>query len=108
MAGASMQYGSDMGDAGVTKAAPVRVTSSDRCRCGASRYLTGACQKTGCSPAGEAVKPTPVSVLPATARPVMAWMPGPVRPFPAGSAACQDEPLRDVHTTTFWWPGVLP
>ena len=28
--------------------------------------------------------------------------------LPAGSAACQDEPLRDVHTTTFWWPGVLP
>ena len=37
----------------------------DRCRCGAPGYLTGACQKTGCSPAGEAVKPTPVSVLPA-------------------------------------------
>jgi len=54
------------------------------------------------------VKPTPVKVLPATARPVMAWMPGPVRPFPAGSAARQAEPLADVHTTTFWWPWVLP
>ena len=92
-----------------TKAAPVRVTLVRPMPLRyARRYLTGACQKTGCSPAGEAVKPTPVSVLPATARPVMAWMPGPVRPFPAGSAACQDEPLRDVHTTTFWWPGVLP
>ena len=63
-------------------------------------YLIGDCQKTGSSPAGEAVKPTPVSVLPDTARPVMAWMPGPVRPCPAGSAARHADPFGDVHTTT--------
>ena len=42
-----------------------------------------------------------VSVLPDTVRPVMAWMPGPVRPCPAGSAACHADPFGDVHTTTF-------
>src|SRR3954449_4304564 len=68
----------------------------------------GACQKTGCSAVGEAEKPTPVRVLPVAVRLVMAWMPGPVRPCPAGSAARQAEPFGDVHTTTFWWPGVLP
>ena len=54
------------------------------------------------------MKPTPVSVLPDRARPVIAWMPGPVRPCPAGVAAVQAEPFADVHTTTSWWPGVLP
>src|SRR4051795_4731038 len=68
----------------------------------------GACQKTGCSAVGEAEKPTPVRVLPVAVRLVMAWMPGPVRPWPAGSAARQAEPFGDVHTTTFWWPGVRP
>ena len=29
------------------------------------------------------------------------WMPGPVRPCPAGSVACQAEPSAEVHTTTF-------
>ena len=54
-----------------------------------------ACQKTGCSALGEAEKPTPVRVLPEAVRLVMAWMPGPVRPWPAGSAACQAEPFGD-------------
>src|SRR3954469_16352292 len=68
----------------------------------------GACQKTGCSAVGEAEKPTPVRVLPVAVRLVMAWMPGPVRPWPAGSAARRAEPFGAVHTTTFWWPGVRP
>src|SRR5580700_5922650 len=38
----------------------------------------------------------------------MAWMPFPVRPCPVGVSACQAEPLAEVHTTTSWWPGVLP
>jgi predicted amidohydrolase len=65
-----------------------------------SGQRTGDCQKTGCSPAGVAVKPTPVSVRSETSRPVMAWMPVPVRPCPVGVTACQAEPLAEVHTTT--------
>ena len=38
-------------------------------------------------------------------RPVMAWMPGPVRPCPPGVTAFQADPLAEVHTTTSWWPG---
>jgi hypothetical protein len=46
------------------------------------------------------VKPTPVSVLPEVVRAVMAWMPGPVRPGPAGVTAFQADPSAEVHTTT--------
>ncbi len=38
----------------------------------------------------------------------MAWMPGPVRPCPAGVTAVQADPLGELHTTTSWWPGVAP
>jgi hypothetical protein len=51
------------------------------------------------------VKPTPVSVRPDTARPVIAWMPGAARPGPAGVAAFQVVPSGDVHTTTTCSPG---
>ena len=54
------------------------------------------------------MKPTPVRVEPDTVRPVIAWMPGPVRPSPPGVAAVQCEPSDEVHTTTSWWPGVVP
>src|SRR5581483_846937 len=68
----------------------------------------GDCQKTGCSLASEAVKPTPVSVLPETVRPVIAWMPGPDRPWPPGVVAFQVRPSDDVQTTTSWCPRVAP
>ena len=51
-----------------------------RHRTGDAVHRTGDCQRTGCSPPGVAVKPTPDRVRPETVRPVMAWMPGPVRP----------------------------
>ena len=57
----------------------------------------GDCQKTGVSLVGEAVKPTPVSVLADAVSPVIAWMPGPVRPCPAGVAAFQAEPFADIQ-----------
>ncbi len=62
----------------------------------------GDCQNTGSSPPGEAVKPTPVSVELVAVRPVMAWIPGPVRPRPAGVNACHAAPFAEVHTTTSW------
>ncbi len=54
------------------------------------------------------MKPTPVSVRPDTARPVIAWTPGEARPGPAGVAAFQVVPSRDVHTTTSCSPGLAP
>ena len=69
-------------------------------RCLIGHYLIGHCQKTGSSPAADALKPTPVTVSPEVVRAVMAWMPGPVRPCPPGVAVFQAEPLAEVHTTT--------
>src|SRR6266704_1842332 len=68
----------------------------------------GGCQRMGCSPAGVAVKPTPVSVRPETVRPVMAWMPGVARPGPLGVAAFQAMPSGEVQTTTSLSPAVAP
>ena len=80
-----------------------------RVRGSRSRFQrTGDCQRTGCSPPGVAVKPTPDRVRPETVRPVMAWMPRPARPWPPGVTAFQDDPLAEVHTTTSCWPAVLP
>src|ERR1017187_6027793 len=62
----------------------------------------------GCSLAGEAVNPTPVSMLPDAVRPVIAGTPGPARPRPAGADAFQVVPSGDVQITTSCWPGVVP
>jgi hypothetical protein len=59
-----------------------------------------ASQSVGCSSVGVAVNPTPVSVSPDASRPVMALMPGPAKPRPAGVAATQRIPSADVHITT--------
>src|SRR5215472_1961275 len=63
----------------------------------------------GCSPAGVAVKPTPVRVDPACVRAVIACMPGPARPPPSGAAGVQvvpgAAPAGSVQSITSSLPG---
>src|SRR5215472_4737809 len=63
----------------------------------------------GCSPAGVAVKPTPVRVDPACVRAVIACMPGPARPPPSGAAGVQvvpgAAPAGSVQSMTSSLPG---
>ena len=63
-------------------------------------YDVRARQRVGCSPAGVAVKPAPIRREPDAASAVIAWVPRPDRPKPAGSYGSQVTPFRDVQTAT--------
>src|ERR1700684_2217475 len=61
-------------------------------------------QMVGVSLTGDAVKPTPVRVLPETVRAVISWMPWPLRPVTEGELGVQVRPSVEVQMTTFWRP----
>jgi hypothetical protein len=67
---------------------------------GSPQLRMGERQMVGVSLAGEALKPTPVRVLPETVSAVISWMPWPPRPVTEGELAFQLRPSVEVQMTT--------